>query len=136
MAEHLESDAPLPSQGSLTAMLSTIRRVREINSGMARGESLGTEVLLDTGDPSAIARFDELEAPKRAAKKGAGGPGASRRALDAAYREPHQRALVLFAWLGSSDGSWCMPRIYEAVPESLLWSIRRPLWPLRSPRIR
>jgi tetratricopeptide (TPR) repeat protein len=52
-----ESQAPDPCQRDLDELLPRVNRVRAVASGMSRGRVLGTEIILDTSDPQALARF-------------------------------------------------------------------------------
>lgn len=52
-----ESNAPSPAQRDLDDLLPSITRVRAIASAMFRGRPLGSEVVLDTSDPEALAEF-------------------------------------------------------------------------------
>jgi tetratricopeptide (TPR) repeat protein len=62
-----ESQAPDPSQRRLDEMLQKVTRVRALACGMFRGRALGSEVILDTTDPKALARLRQtlkiLESP-------------------------------------------------------------------------
>jgi serine/threonine-protein kinase len=50
-----ESSAPDPAQRDLDELLPRISRVRAIASSMFRGRAMGSEVVIDTADPAALA---------------------------------------------------------------------------------
>jgi Tfp pilus assembly protein PilF len=54
-----ESSAPDPAQRDLDELLPKVTRVRAVASGMIRGRALGSEVVLETTDPSALAALRE-----------------------------------------------------------------------------
>jgi tetratricopeptide (TPR) repeat protein len=69
MFDYLYEDcqAPDPSQNRLDEMLQKVTRVRALAGGVFHGRALGSEVLLDTTDPKALAQFRQtlkiLESP-------------------------------------------------------------------------
>jgi tetratricopeptide (TPR) repeat protein len=52
-----ESTAPDPTQRQLDEMLRRVTRVRALAGGLFRGRATGSEVLVDTADPAAVAAF-------------------------------------------------------------------------------